>query len=141
MKINSPKEKVWEVIADIGGIQKWAPIVTHSATITPSNRGVGCERTCEIKDVGSIHEKVIEWNEENGYKYEISGIPGTPASSAVTNWVLRLEGEQTVVEVTADFQLSGTEQENKSFLEQTTQLYLVALNGLKDYVEKKMSNA
>ncbi len=30
IRIDAPKEKVWEVLADLGGIYKWNPGVSHS---------------------------------------------------------------------------------------------------------------
>lgn len=139
-KINAPKERVWAVLADFGGIGKWAPNVAHSASLTAASNGVGCERSCEIPQVGSLREKIIEWDEGKGYRYEVSAIPGTPARSASTTWSTREEGDQTVVELASQFQLVGNEDDNKMFLEQTRMLMSTTLAGLKQFVEtgKKM---
>lgn len=141
-KINAPKEKVWDALSDFGGIDKWAPNVAHSASLSPTSKGVGCERSCEIPQVGSLHEKIIEWNEGSGYKYEISAIPGTPVKSASTTWSTREESGQTVVELVSQYQLEGNEDGNKMFLEQTRMLINTTLAGLKQYVEtgKKMES-
>lgn len=139
-KINAPKEKVWEVLSDFGSIAKWAPGVAHSTSLTAANKGVGCERSCEIPKVGSLHEKIIEWNEGSGYKYEVDPIPGTPIKSAFTTWSTKDENGQTVVQITSQYELAGNEEENKIFLEQTRGLLDTILAGLKQFIEtgKKM---
>jgi hypothetical protein len=97
--INAPKDKVWEILADFSGIHQWAPLVTNSITITADNSGLGCERSCEIQNMGSLRERVTEWNEEDGYKVEVATIPGTPVKSGSTSWLLRSERNQTKVEL------------------------------------------
>jgi hypothetical protein len=69
--INAPKGKVREILADFSGIHKWAPLVTNSTPITSNyNNGLGCKRSCEIQNMGSICERVTEWNEGEGYGVE-----------------------------------------------------------------------
>ncbi|MGA7369098.1 MAG: SRPBCC family protein [Nitrososphaeraceae archaeon] len=114
--INAPKEKVWEVLADISGIHKWAPLVNNSTAFTSNNKGLGCERSCEIQNIGSIHERVTEWNEGEGYRVEVAKIPNTPVKSGYTSWLLRSKGDQTVAEIESYFELEGTEEDKKAFL-------------------------
>ena len=108
--INAPKEKVWEILADFSGIYKWAPLVTNSTSITADNSGLGCERTCEIQNMGSIIERVTEWNEGEGYKIEVATIPGTPVKSGFTSWLLKSKGNQTIAKILSHFELEGTEE-------------------------------
>lgn len=133
--INAPKEKVWAILADFGGVHKWAPAVTHSATLNNTNRGVGCERTCQISEVGSIKERIIEWNEGKGYKYEVSAIPHTPVKSAISTWTITPEGSKTIVELSTEFSLDGSESEKQEFLKQSQILFSSSLEGLKQFVE------
>ena len=133
--INAPKEKVWEILADFSGIYKWAPLVTNSTSITADNSGLGCERTCEIQNMGSIIERVTEWNEGEGYKIEVATIPGTPVKSGFTSWLLKSEGNQTIAKILSHFELEGTEEEKNAFLENVPQLLKSSLMGLKRYAE------
>jgi len=133
--INAPKEKVWEILADFSGIHKWAPLVTNSISITSANNGLGCERSCEIQNMGSLRERVIEWNEGEGYKVEVATIPGTPVKSGFTSWLLRNEGNQTIAEMLSHFELLGAEEEKNAFLKNAPQLLKSSLMGLKRYAE------
>lgn len=134
-RINAPREKIWAILADFGGVDKWAPNVAHSASITAAKSGLGCERSCEIPQVGSLRERIIEWNEGKGYKYEIAAIPGTPVKSAYTTWSINEDGDQTIVMLASEFQLSGEEEVNTTFLEQTRTLLNTSLAALKQFVE------
>ncbi|MGH9978420.1 MAG: SRPBCC family protein [Nitrososphaeraceae archaeon] len=133
--INAPKEKVWEILADFSGIRKWAPSVTNSTLTTSNNSGPGCERSCEIQNIGSIRERVAEWNEGEGYKVEVATIPGTPVKSGFTSWLLRSKGNQTIARILSYFELMGTEEEKNVFLEDSPQLLKSSLMGLKRYAE------
>ena len=44
IRIDAPKEKVWEVLADLGGIYKWNPGVVHSHSTSDSTGGEGAMR-------------------------------------------------------------------------------------------------
>ena len=46
VKINAPKEKTWEILADFGAVSNWAPAVTESHITTEAKRGVGAIRIC-----------------------------------------------------------------------------------------------
>lgn len=52
VKIDMSKNKVWEILSDFIGIDKWAPLVVNSAATTEPTAtatcGIGCERSCEI---------------------------------------------------------------------------------------------
>ena len=74
IRINAPKEKVWEVLSDFGGVAKWAPQINHAVTTTTANSGVGCERQCDVAGFSTVQERVIEWEEGSNYTYEVYGV-------------------------------------------------------------------
>lgn len=135
MSINAPKEKVWKILADFSGIHKWAPLVTDSTSTTSNNNGLGCERSCEIQNMGSIHERVTEWNEGEGYRVEVATVPGTAVKSGFTSWLLESEGDHTMAKIASYFELEGTEEEKKAFLEKAPHLLKSSVIGLKHYIE------
>jgi hypothetical protein len=89
---------------------------------TSSNSGPGCERSCEIQNMGSIRERVAEWNEGECYNVEVATIPGTPVKSGFTSWLLRSKDNQTIAKIPSHFELEGTEEEKNAFLEDVPQL-------------------
>ena len=42
--IDAGSGKVWEVLADLGGIERWSPTVGRSYVTTQNARGVGARR-------------------------------------------------------------------------------------------------
>jgi carbon monoxide dehydrogenase subunit G len=76
LTINAPRERVWAVLADIGSVSQWNPVVTHSAETsgTESPAGVGAARHCELPgSMGAIDEVVTDWNELEAMEFDIRG--------------------------------------------------------------------
>ena len=46
--IDAGSGKVWEVLADLGGIERWSPTVGRSYVTTQNARGVGARRHLEL---------------------------------------------------------------------------------------------
>lgn len=61
IKINSPVEKVWGVLADLEAVQYYNPMVKTARYISPNREGVGAARQCDFKPKGYVKERVIEW--------------------------------------------------------------------------------
>jgi hypothetical protein len=85
--------------------------------------------------MGSIRERVAEWNEGECYNVEVATIPGTPVKSGFTSWLLRSKDNQTIAKIPSHFELEGTEEEKNAFLEDVPQLLKSSLMGLKRYAE------
>ena len=60
IRINAPEEKVWEVLADFGGVYRWAPAILSSYATTQASGGVGEGRHCEVAGFGGIDEEIVE---------------------------------------------------------------------------------
>ncbi len=109
VKINSPVEQVWEVVAQFGDIYKFSPGVPNSHLTSEQSGGVGATRHCDLAMAGaSIEERVIGWTENQLCTIEIYGgkkIP--PFSSATGTFRLTADGEGTEVEFTLTFAQDG----------------------------------
>jgi carbon monoxide dehydrogenase subunit G len=42
IQIDAPKQAVWDILADIGGVATWAPNVNHAVRTNDIEPGVGC---------------------------------------------------------------------------------------------------
>ena len=71
VEINAPKAKVWSVLADIGAVEKYNPVVTKSYSTSENKQGLGASRHCDLLPMGSVEEKIVEWDEGESYKIEI----------------------------------------------------------------------
>ena len=92
-------EAVWAVLADFGGISRWAPNVDHSCLTTEQPEGVGTVRRVQVGR-NALLERVVEWEPGRRLAYEIEGLPAVVRS--VTNtWELEGSGGATTVTLTS----------------------------------------
>ena len=102
IKINSKAAKVWEVLADIGGVSKWSPAILESRSTTEANGGVGARRHCNVAALGNIDEEVVGWEEGRVLRcrFENAG----PLKAVSTEYIVTPEGDDTIVDAVLDFQ-------------------------------------
>ncbi len=103
VKINAPKEKTWEILADLGAVSNWAPAVTESHMMTEAKRGVGAIRSCDHTQMGNIEEEIVAWEEGTSLSYDvIKGLP-MPMKSLNNTWSVSGEGAESMVTLTMNF--------------------------------------
>ena len=101
--IEAPKEKVWEVLADIGGIYKWNPGVMYSYATSEDSQGVGATRHCDlIGQRGYLEERVMDWREGEGFKIRVYDTD-LPIRKNVVRFSLDGDEDGTVVRVNPDY--------------------------------------
>ncbi len=93
--IDAPAERVWEVLADFGGVQKWAPGVAKSYSTSNSNSGSDAARHCDIPGFGGVEEFVTEWSEGVGFTYRVEPFGLIDESSST--WRITPQGDKTLV--------------------------------------------
>ena len=104
VRIDAPKEKVWEVLANLGGIDKWNPGVAHSHWTSEQKQGVGASRHCDLQNPsGHLEERAIEWREGEGYTIDVYE-SSFPMKNTV-EFAIKPEGGGTRVYVTVDYRL------------------------------------
>ena len=97
--VDAPRQRVWEAIADIGGIQTWNPGVPRSYSTSEAAGGVGATRHCDLATPGaSLEERVTDWIEGRSYTIEIfAGKRIPPFREAHGTISLEEKGHQTLV--------------------------------------------
>ena len=101
--IEAPKEKVWEVLADIGGIYKWNPGVAYSYATSEEIQGEGATRHCDlIGDRGYLEERVMDWREGEGYKIRVYETD-LPIKRNVVRFSVDGDEDSTLVTVNPDY--------------------------------------
>ncbi len=102
--IDAPKEKVWEVLANLGDIYKWNPGVASSHWTSEQKQGVGASRHCDLQNPsGTLEERAIEWREGEGYTIDVYE-SSLPLKNTV-EFAIKPEGAGTRVYVTVDYRL------------------------------------
>ncbi|MCH8269280.1 MAG: SRPBCC family protein [Acidobacteria bacterium] len=106
IRIKAPKEKVWAILADLGGIQNFHPGVKKSYYTSETKEGLGASRVCELIPMGKIEESVTEWRE--GEEITLAIFPkekAPPFQTAHGRVALRQDGQGTIVTLTVDYAL------------------------------------
>ena len=138
VKINAPAQNVWEVLADLGGIYKWNPGVSHSHSTSENSQGDGATRHCDLTQGGYLKEKAIDWREGDGYKIDVYE-SNLPIERNVVQFTVSPEGDGTLVSVTVDYRLKygpvGALLDTLIVRRQYRKGFSGLLAGLKQYVE------
>ena len=104
VRINAPKEKVWEILADFGGVANWAPTITSAHLLADANGGIGATRSCDHISGAAIEEVITEWEEGEYYSYDMTTSFG-PIKTLRNTWAVGAEGNDTVITLTQDFNM------------------------------------
>ena len=105
VRIDGSKEKVWEILADLGAVSNWAPTTLESHSTTEATGGLGAERACEHERMGHIEERIVAWDEGSSLSYDvIKGLP-FPMKSLNATWSVSADGDGAVVTFTVDFRM------------------------------------
>ncbi|MBI5283971.1 MAG: SRPBCC family protein [Chloroflexi bacterium] len=93
VRIDSPTENVWAVLADLASVQNYSPGVSAARYTSQHREGVGASRHCDLEPKGYVEERTVSWDEGRAYTIEI--FDGTPL--------------MIMKEVFAHFSLAGAE--------------------------------
>ena len=140
IRINAPKEKVWEILADFGGVAAYNLNLRSAHSTSEANGGVGATRHCDLLPMGSIEERIVDWTEGQGYTIDIYEGKGTPPfKSALARIEVHPEGQQTLVTMEMNYSLKfgvvGTAMNKMMVRAQFAKALPRILQGLKIYAE------
>ena len=103
-RIDARPEKVWEALADLGGIHKWNPGVTNSYTTSEAAGGENATRHCDLPGNNRLEERAFDWREGEGYKIEVFEST-LPLARNIVSFEVTPDRDGTRVQVTADYKL------------------------------------
>ena len=72
IKVNVSAEKIWQVLADYSGIENFAATIKSSPIVGDVKSGLGAKRKCTFNDGSSLVEEIIDYQEGQGYKMNLS---------------------------------------------------------------------
>ncbi|MEN8145468.1 MAG: SRPBCC family protein [Gemmatimonadota bacterium] len=144
--IDAPKELVWDILADLGGIQNYHPGVTASYYNPGDRRGVGASRHCDLKPFGSVEETAIEWHEGESYTLRLhDGKRVPPFKHAAARLAVQPNGPGSVVTMELDyglrFGLAGRLMDRMAVRSQFSKVLPALLTGLKEHAESERQQA
>ena len=99
--LDAPAGRVWQILADFGAIDRWSPVINHSASVDGPTSGVGATRACEVAGIfPNVVERATEWDEGRSLTFEIEGAP--MMRSVNSTWSAEPDGGRTVVTARVD---------------------------------------
>lgn len=103
--IEAPNHAVWSLLAALEEIPAWSEMVTDARCEGQVSRGVGAERTCDLRGGVTIRERWVAWDEGHSFTYEGEGIP--LVVRARNRWAVQPVGEHTLLTSEAEVVLKG----------------------------------
>ncbi len=103
--IEASPEKVWKFLSDIENMPLWSESVLSAKCTGELKRGVGAERTCNLKNNITIVERWVSWNEGSSFTYEGFNLP--LVKSAKNTWSLISENGKTLLITESEVVLKG----------------------------------
>lgn len=104
--IDAAPERVWEALARLEDIRHWSEAVLDARCEGNLSRGLGAERTCELRGGITIRERWVAWEEGCSFTYEGAGIP--LVAHARNRWSVWPEsGNRTLLVSDAELVLKG----------------------------------
>ena len=97
VEIKAPAELVWDVLADFGGVENWAPYMRRSHLIGDQDTGIGMRRGMRHAWGFRFEEVVTQWHESKGFAFDVLKAP-FPMRDVKEVWVLAPENGHTAVE-------------------------------------------
>ncbi len=138
VRIEAPKERVWEVLSDLGSIYKWNPGIAHSHTTSDEARGENAMRQCDLADGGFLRERAFNWSEGEGFTIEVYET-SLPLKESFIDFRATAAGDGTIVRLKMDYKLKfgpvGVLLDAAFAGRQARNGMAELLGGLKDYVE------
>lgn len=103
--IDASPDEVWEVLSDIENIPLWSELVLSASISSNTNKGIGTERVCTLKNNITITERWIAWDEGKSFTYEGYNLPMT--LQAKNTWSVQEENGKTLLKTEAEVILKG----------------------------------
>ena len=136
IRIDAPREKVWDVLADLGSVSVWNPPFANSHYTSAAKEGVGASRHCDFPDGGYVEERATEWKPGEAFTLDI--YEGTvPFASAHGGYSLVDDGDGTLVTGALEYDLKSDVPVDPQEVERQNreELLPLLLASLKQYVE------
>jgi carbon monoxide dehydrogenase subunit G len=103
--VEAPADEVWAQLMKLEDIRLWSEAVLDARCEGTTTRGVGAERTCELRGGITSRERWLAWEEGRSFTYEGAGLPSV--AEARNQWSVRPEGARTLLSSRADVKLRG----------------------------------
>jgi len=107
LKVNVSAEKIWQVLENYSGVENFAATIKSSPIVGDIKSGLGAKRKCTFNDGSSLVEEIIEYQEGQGYKMELSEYPYPLKSMVAEMRVTAIDANTSELFMSSDFIVKG----------------------------------
>jgi len=107
IKVNIPAAQIWQVLADFSSVEKFATTIKSSPIVSDIKSGLGTKRLCTFNDDSSLVEEIIEYQEGQGFKMELSEFSLPLKSMFAEMRVKEIDANTSELYMSADFVVKG----------------------------------
>lgn len=106
--INKSIDEVWTILSDLTAMGNYMPGIQSVDFTSDAKHGVGAARHCVFEDGIELHERVLNWDDGEGYTLETTKFVNVPMKSNQIRFSLLSEGNQTVVSQSMRYRMKGS---------------------------------
>lgn len=107
LRVRVSASKLWEILDDFGGIEKYSPTIKTSPIIGDKTSGVGAKRENFFHNGSSMIEEIVEYDDGHRYTMELTE-HGMPIKSMIAEMkVESIDAESAEVSMALDFVVKG----------------------------------
>lgn len=108
LKVNLPADKLWAILADFSSVEHFAATIKSSPIVGDIQSGLGAKRCCTFNDGSSLVEEIIEFQDGQGFKMELSEHSLPLKSMFAEMKVTAIDANSSEVYMSADFVVKGS---------------------------------
>jgi len=107
LRVNVPAEKIWEVLNNFSSVEKFATTIKSSPIVGDKNTGLGAKRLCTFNDGTSLIEEIVDYQEGQGFKMELSEFSLPLKSMLAEMKVKKVDANTSDIFMASDFVVKG----------------------------------
>ncbi|KGJ90941.1 SRPBCC family protein [Colwellia psychrerythraea] len=107
IKVNIPAAQIWQVLADFSSVERFATTIKTSPIVGDINSGLGAKRLCTFNDGSSLVEEIIDFQDGQGFKMELSEFSLPLKSMFAEMGVKEIDANTSELYMSADFVVKG----------------------------------
>jgi len=105
INIDATPEAVWAILRRFMHIHEFAPFVKSVNPLTEGEIGLGSKRRCNFNDGTSVVEEIVEWQDGQRYRVELSEMTSMPLHEMFAEICLVPQGDTVKVIWSMDYRV------------------------------------
>jgi len=93
--IQAPASRVWDILADFGGVHIFHPMVDTSPITNGQDMGVGAKRRCELYNGTMVDEEITSFNPERRNIAITVSHPAAPIEAMAGEFTVTSQGDSS----------------------------------------------